>query len=88
MGNFFNEKLTYFYTAANSVKNHLETVLNFFHNRLTNANAASFNAKIKLFRTNLRGVTDNAFFLFRLHNIFAYPHKIRLSPYSASIINI
>ncbi|MDR2836599.1 MAG: transposase [Bacteroidales bacterium] len=61
--------LTYFYTAANSVKNHLETILNFFHNRLTNAE--SFNAKIKLFRANLRGVSDNAFSLFRLHNIFA-----------------
>ncbi|MDR2834619.1 MAG: transposase, partial [Bacteroidales bacterium] len=55
IGNFFKENLTYFYTVANSVKNHLETILNFFHNRLTNANAESFNAKIKLFRANLRG---------------------------------
>ncbi|MDR2834733.1 MAG: transposase [Bacteroidales bacterium] len=47
-------------------------ILNFFHNRLTNANAESFNAKIKLFRASLRGVSDNAFFLFRLHNIFAF----------------
>ncbi|MDR2835646.1 MAG: transposase [Bacteroidales bacterium] len=70
MGNFFKEKLTYFHTAANSVKNHLETILNFFHNRL--ANAELFNAKIKLFRASLRGVSDNAFFFFRLHNIFAF----------------
>jgi hypothetical protein len=34
----------------------------------------SFNAKIKLFRANLRGVADTKFFLFRLANVFAYPH--------------
>ncbi|MDR2835073.1 MAG: hypothetical protein LBV69_02560 [Bacteroidales bacterium] len=27
---------------------------------------------MKLFRANLRGLSDNAFFLFRLHNIFAF----------------
>ncbi|MGY0426465.1 MAG: transposase [Polaribacter sp.] len=46
-------------------------MLNFFNNRSTNANAESFNAKIKLFRANLRGVTDITFFLFRLHKLFA-----------------
>ncbi len=48
--------------------------VNFFKNRNTNANAESFNAKIKLFRANLRGVTDTEFFLFRLfrlHKLFA-----------------
>ncbi|MDR0699629.1 MAG: ISL3 family transposase, partial [Tannerella sp.] len=30
-----------------------------------------FNAKIKAFRTSLRGVSDIHFFLFRLTNIFA-----------------
>ncbi|NQY12092.1 MAG: transposase, partial [Flavobacteriales bacterium] len=44
---------------------------NFFNNRNTNANAESFNAKIKLFRANLRGVSDIKFFLFRLHKLFA-----------------
>jgi transposase len=63
-GNFFN-------IAANSIKNHLETILNFFYNRSTNANAESFNSKIKLFRANLRGVTDVKFFLFRLEKLFA-----------------
>ncbi|MCF6353476.1 MAG: transposase, partial [Cyclobacteriaceae bacterium] len=32
----------------------------------------SFNAKIKLFRANLRGVRDTTFFLFRLYKLFAY----------------
>ncbi|MCX6153148.1 MAG: DDE transposase, partial [Candidatus Kapabacteria bacterium] len=37
----------------------------------TNANAESFNAKVKLFRANLRGVIDTKFFLFRLAKLFA-----------------
>ena len=60
-----------FNTAANSVSNHLDGICNFFINRNTNANAESFNAKVKLFRANLRGVIDNKFFLFRLHKLFA-----------------
>jgi transposase len=67
----FEEKLETFYTTANTVKANFENILNFFNNRSTNANAESFNAKIKLFRANLRGVTDTAFFLFRLHKLFA-----------------
>lgn len=65
------EKLNTFYTTANTVKANLENILNFFNNRNTNANAESFNAKIKLFRANLRGVTDTKFFLFRLHKLYA-----------------
>ncbi len=60
-----------FNIAANSITNHLDTILNFFYNRSTNANAESFNSKIKLFRANLRGVTDIKFFLFRLEKLFA-----------------
>lgn len=60
-----------FYTVAYTVKYNLENILNFFINRHTNANAESFNSKIKLFRANLRGVTDTKFFLFRLHKLFA-----------------
>lgn len=64
-------KINEFNTAANSLNYHLETILNFFINRNTNANAESFNAKIKLFRANLRGVTDTKFFLFRLEKLFS-----------------
>lgn len=60
-----------FRTAANSIENNKETILNFFNNRSTNANAESFNAKIKLFRANQRGVADTSFFLFRLEKFFA-----------------
>jgi len=60
-----------FNTVSNTVKNNLPHILNFFVNRNTNANAESFNSKIKLFRANLRGVTDTKIFLFRLHKLFA-----------------
>jgi len=67
----FKKELKTFYTTANTVKANFENILNFFTNRNTNANAESFNAKIKLFRANLRGVTDTTFFLFRLYKLFA-----------------
>ena len=51
-------KMTVFNTAANSLTYHLETILNFFVKRHTNANAESFNSKIKLFRANKRGVVN------------------------------
>lgn len=60
-----------FYTVANTVNNNLDNILNFFINRNTNANAESFNSKIKLFRANQRGVVDTKFFLFRLYKLFA-----------------
>lgn len=65
------KEMTTFYTVANTVKNNLDNILNFFINRNTNANAESFNSKIKLFRANQRGVVDTKFFLFRLHKLFA-----------------
>jgi len=64
-------KITEFNTVANSLNYHLETILNFFVNRHTNANAESFNSKIKLFRANQRGVVDIKFFLFRMEKLFA-----------------
>lgn len=64
-------KIQEFNTVANSIRMHLDTILNFFINRSTNAFAESFNAKIKLFRANLRGVSNPDFFLFRLEKLFA-----------------
>lgn len=64
-------KINEFNTVVNSIEHHLNNILNFFNNRNTNANAESFNSKIKNFRANLRGVTDVKFFLFRLHKLFA-----------------
>jgi transposase len=59
-----------FNTVANIIQNKLNTILNYFDHRHKNSNTESFNAKIKLFRTNLRGVIDPAFFLFRLEKLF------------------
>ena len=50
---------------------HYDEVLNFFVNRSTNAFAEGFNAKIKAFRAQLRGVNDVKFFLYRLSKIYA-----------------
>ena len=60
-----------FNTIAATVYEHYEEILNFFINRSTNAAAESFNAKIKAFRANLKGVIDVDFFLFRLTKIYA-----------------
>jgi transposase len=60
-----------FNTVVNSLEYHLDNILNFFDNRSTNANAESFNSKIKAFRANLRGVVKVDFFLFRLEKLFA-----------------
>jgi transposase len=64
-------ELKEFNSAAKSIGYHLENILNFFRNRNTNANAESFNSKIKLFRANQKGVRDVSFFLFRLEKLFA-----------------
>ena len=64
-------KIKEFNTVANTIKSNMEQILNFYENRNTNANAESFNSKIKLFRANLRGVIDTKFFLFRLYKLFA-----------------
>ena len=53
---------------------HYDEILNFYNHRSSNAMAESFNAKIKLFRANLRDVADKKFFLFRIAKLYAYPH--------------
>ena len=63
-----------FNVIAATFYEHYDEILNFYNNRSSNAMVESFNAKIKLFRANLRGVADRKFFLFRIENLFAYPH--------------
>ena len=60
-----------FNTIARTMSIHYKNILNYFDNRSTNASDESFNAKIKAFRTQFRGVRNIEFFLFRLTNIFA-----------------
>ena len=66
-----NSRLVAFNTIAGTIYEHYEEILNFFVHRSTNAFAESFNAKIKAFRAQLRGVTDLKFFLYRLTKLFA-----------------
>jgi transposase len=60
-----------FNTIANTITINYRSILNYFINRSTNASAESFNAKIKAFRAQFRGVKNVEFFLFRLTQIFA-----------------
>ena len=64
-------KFKSFNTIARTMSIHYQNILNYFDNRSTNAAAESFNAKIKAFRAQFRGVRNIEFFLFRLTNIFA-----------------
>ena len=57
--------------VARSVQMHYREIINFFDRGSTNAASESFNAKIKEFRTQFRGVKDRVFFLFRLAKIYA-----------------
>ncbi|MDL5511282.1 transposase [Arenibacter sp. M-2] len=60
-----------FNTIANTISLNYRSILNYFINRSTNASAESFNAKIKAFRAQFRGVRNTEFFLFRLTQLFA-----------------
>jgi len=60
-----------FSTISRTMSIHYQNILNYFDNRSTNASAESFNAKIKAFRAQFRGVRNVEFFLYRLTTIFA-----------------
>ena len=56
--------------VRDTIKSKEEYVLNYFTNRSTNASAESLNSKMKGFRTQVRGVADLPFFMYRLMKIF------------------
>ncbi|AUS06946.1 ISAon1 family transposase [Pseudotamlana carrageenivorans] len=60
-----------FNTISRTMSVHYQNILNYFDNRSTNASAEAFNAKIKAFRAQFRGVRNVKFFLYRLTTIFA-----------------
>lgn len=60
-----------FNTVSRTVILHHKKILNYFDNKSTNASAEAFNAKIKAFRSQFRGVGNINFFLFRLTKLFA-----------------
>lgn len=56
--------------ARDTIKSREEEVLNYFIERHTNASAESLNSKIKGFRSQLHGVSDLPFFMYRLNRLF------------------
>ncbi|HTN37672.1 MAG TPA: transposase [Arachidicoccus sp.] len=60
-----------FNTVSRSIENHYATIANYFLSRSTNASAESFNAKVKAFRSQFRGVKSIEFFLYRLTKLYA-----------------
>ena len=75
LARWYNEVDAFGYEGFSKVietfENHNDTIVNFFENRLTNASAESFNAKIKAFRTQFRGVGDIKFFMYRLTTLYS-----------------
>ena len=69
--NVEEEDFKSFSSLRKTIMQHYRDILNYFDKRSTNAAAESFNAKIKNFRMQLRGVKDRTFFLFRLTKLFA-----------------
>ena len=60
-----------FSKVIETFENHNDTIINYFEDRMTNASAESFNAKIKAFRTQFRGVGDIRFFMYRLATLYS-----------------
>ncbi|MEG1405206.1 MAG: transposase [Alistipes sp.] len=61
----------FFNSVIQTMQNNYATIVNYFDHRSTNASAESFNAKVKAFRAQFRGVKDIPFFIFRLSKLFA-----------------
>ena len=60
-----------FHSVIKTFKNHAPTIINYFRRRATNASAEAFNSKVKIFRSQMRGVRDRDFFIFRLVKLYA-----------------
>ena len=54
-----------------TLENHHITIINYCEERLTNASAESFNAKIKALRSQFRGVGEIKFFMYGLTMLYA-----------------
>ena len=66
-----NLNCKFFNSVIQTMQNNYATIANYFENRSTNASAECFNAKIKAFRSQFRGICDIPFFIFRLTTLFA-----------------
>jgi transposase len=58
-------------SVGDTINNNSGKILNYFPNRVTNAAAESFNAKLKGFKSLVRGIRDEKFFLFRIQTFYA-----------------
>ncbi len=58
-----------FYTVIDTFKNHYDTILNFFVNRATNANAGIFNAKVKALGGTVQGSNGYSFLPLQAYEI-------------------
>ena len=67
-----------FSILKNTITSHYNDILNCFEKRSTSASAESFNAKIKNFRMQLRGVRDKAFFYSDYPNFLPSPQLLCL----------
>ncbi len=74
LARWYNEEYEFesieFTKVLDSFSIHSTTIINYFQERLTNASAESFNAKIKAFRSQLRGVANVKFFMFRRARLY------------------
>lgn len=61
----------HFNIVKDTIYQNYDIILNYFINRATNASAESFNAKVKAFRSQFRGVSEIPFFVFRLATLLA-----------------
>ena len=59
------------FAVTETFENYNDTIINYIKDRLTNASAESFNAKIKAFRTQFGGVGDIKFFIYRLAKLYS-----------------
>jgi len=70
IGKVISSDLKELKAVAYSIDTHLPGIMAYFINKSTNANIESFNAKLKLFRQNTRGIKEKNFFIFRILNYF------------------
>ena len=60
-----------FRSVIKTFKNHATSIINDFRRRATNTSTEAFNSKVKIFRSQMRGVRDRNFFIFRLVKLYA-----------------
>lgn len=56
-------------SVRDTIKFYEDEILNYFNGRQTNASAESLNSKIKCFRSQVKGVRDIPFFMYRLATV-------------------